>query len=391
MPHREISIEEARRVALAAQGFDRPRPASVDSRGIADVIRRLGLVQLDFVNVVGPAHYQVIFSRLGKYDRKLLDDLIYRSGEFTEQWAHEASIVPIETWPLLRFRMETFRLRPYSIEKILRKCPGYSESVLEAIRVRGALTAADMHHPESGVRKIPGSWFGSVPRATLEAHFARGLIAIADRLPSFARVYELAERVIAGEHFERTVTPEESRRRLLATAARACGVGTARDLADYFRMKMAEVKPRLAELVAAGELREVPVAGWREPAYLHRDAVAPKNIEAAALLAPFDPLVWFRPRLERLFQFDYRFEIFVPDHKRKWGTYVLPFLFGEKLVARVDLKADRDAGRLRVVKRFYERGCKTREVTAALDAELDLMAEWLFKKVGRKGTADERR
>jgi uncharacterized protein YcaQ len=384
MSKESISLQEARRIALGAQGFDQPRPTSVAKADVAAVIRRLGLVQLDFVNVTGPAHYQVIFSRLGKYDRKLLDDLVYRSGEFTEQWAHEASIVPIETWPLLRFRMATFRLRPYNYEKIIRKCPGYPESVLEAVRARGPLTAAEVHHPEGAVRRIPGSWHGSVPRATLEAHFARGLLAIADRLPTFARVYELAERRIAHPHFTHAVPHDEARRRLLTQAARACGVGTAKDLADYFRMKMAEVRPRLTELVEGGELREVRVEGWREAAYMHKDAVVPKKIEAVALLAPFDPLVWFRPRLERLFAFDYRFEIFVPDHKRKWGTYVLPFLYGERLVARVDLKADREAGRLQVVKRFYERGCKTREITAALDAELAAMAAWTF------GSTDER-
>jgi uncharacterized protein YcaQ len=374
-----ISIAEARRIALAAQGFDRPRPKSVKIADIAALIRRLGLVQLDFVNVTGPAHYQVVFSRLGNYNRKLLDDLIYRSGEFTEQWAHEASIIPVETWPLLRFRMETFRLRPWGFDKIQRKCPEYIESVLEAIRERGPLTAEQVHHPDGVARRIPGAWHGSVPRATLEAHFARGRIAIADRLPNFARVYELAERHIPGVHFEQTIPPDESRRRLLAQAARACGVGTAKDLADYFRMKMGEAKPRLLELVESGEVREVRVESWREPAYLHRDAVAPKKVKACALLAPFDPLVWFRPRVERLFAFDYRFEIFVPDHKRKWGVYVLPFLFGDRLVARVDLKADRAARELIVIKRFYERGCKTREVVAALNAELAAMSKWLFE------------
>jgi uncharacterized protein YcaQ len=373
-----ISIAEARRIALVAQGFDRPRLKSVKAADIAALIRRLGLVQLDFVNVIGPAHYQVIFSRLGKYNRKLLDDLIYRSSEFTEQWAHEASIIPVETWPLLRFRMETFRLRPWGFEKMLRKCPEYAESLLHEIRARGPLTADQLHHPDGVERRIPGAWHGSVPRATLEAHFARGRIAIADRLPSFARVYELAERHIPRAHFEQVVPHDESRRRLLAQAGRAYGVATAKDLADYFRMKMAEARPRLMELVEGGELREVRVEGWREPAYMHRDAVAPKKVKASALLAPFDPLIWFRPRVERLFAFDYRFEIFVPDHKRKWGVYVLPFLYGERLVARVDLKADRAARRLLVVKRFYERGCKTREIVAALDAEVAAMSAWIF-------------
>jgi len=344
---------------------------------IAGVIRKLGLVQLDFVNVVGPAHYQVIFSRLGPYNRKLLDDLIYRSGEFTEQWAHEASIIPVETWPLLRWRMATFRFRPWGFEKILARNPGYADTVLDALRQRGALPTEDMHHPEDAVRRIPGAWHGSVPRATLEAHFARGLVGIADRRPNFSRVYNLAERVIAAEHFAQEILAEEAQRRLLVQSARGCGVGTAADLADYFRMKVGEAKPRIAELVESGELREVRVEGWREPAYIHRETkAAPKEIAARALLAPFDPLIWFRPRLARLFQFDYRFEIFIPEAQRKWGCYVLPFLYGDRLVARVDLKADRAAGRLRVVSRRYERGCKRPEIVAALDAELRLVSKW---------------
>ncbi len=377
-----ITLADARRIALAAQGFDRPRPQRVTSAAIAETIRRLALVQLDFVNVTVPAHYQVIFSRLGAYDRTLLDDLVYRSGKFTEQWAHEASIVPVESWPLLQFRRDSFRLRPWGVEQVLEKCPEYAEALLREIQVRGAITADQAPNPQELPRRIPGSWHRSVPRAILEAHFARGRVCVANRLPNFARSYDLADRVIGRAHFEQIVPSEESRRRLLAQAARACGVATAKDLSDYFHMKMGEAKPRVLELVESGELCEVRVESWREPAYLHRDAPKPRPVKACALLAPFDPLIWFRPRVARLFGFEYRFEIFVPDHKRKWGVYVLPFLYGEKLVARVDLKADREKRKLVVVKRIFERGCKTKEIAAALDGELAAMSKWLFGRGG---------
>lgn len=182
-----------------------------------------------------------------------------------------------------------------------------------------------------------------MPRAVLEAHFGRGLLAVADRRPNFARAYDLAERVLPGEHHGRQVNREEAQRELLRTAASACGIAAGTDLADYFRMSIREARPRIAELVETGELREVKVEGWREPGFLHRSARLPRNIEARALLSPFDPVVWYRPRAARLFHFDYRIEIFVPRPKRKWGYYVLPFLLDDRLVARVDLEADRRA------------------------------------------------
>ncbi len=372
-----ISLTEARQYAIAAQGLDRAQPRRVRADDVSAVIRRLALVQLDFVNVLLPAHYLVIYSRLGAYDRKLLDDLVYRSEQFTEQWAHEASIIPVETWPLLRWRMGTFRFRPWGFEKIMKRVPEYVEQVLEEVRKRGALMASELPSPEGIAARIPGSWHRSVARATLEAHFARGVLGIADRRPGFARVYDLVERLVPAEIHACEVDADESRRRLLAQSARALGVATAADLADYFRMKMSEARPRIAELVESGELREVKVEGWRPPAFLHRDTPKPPKAAARVLLCPFDPLIWYRPRTERLFCFDYRFEIFVPESKVKWGRYVLPFLFGDKLVARVDLKAEREAKCLRVVARYYERGCKTSVIRDALDAEIRAMASWL--------------
>jgi uncharacterized protein YcaQ len=337
----------------------------------------MGLLQIDFVNVLAPSHYVVPFSRLGPYRRALLDELVYRRREFTEQWAHEASIVPVESWPLLRHRMETHRVRPWGFENFLAQHPEYEASVLAEVRTRGPLIADDLTTPDGMMRRIPGSWFGSVPRAVLEAHFGRGLLAIAGRRPNFARAYDVTERVLPAECCGRSVMREEAQRELLLIAGRAHGVGTAADLADYFRMPVRDARPRLAELVQTGRLREVRVEGWRASAYLHPEAQVPARIEAAALLSPFDPVVWHRERARRLFGFDYRVEIFVPQEKRKWGFYVLPFLMGERLVARVDLKADRSARRLLVVAAYTEDGFAARAVAPALSAELRTLAGWL--------------
>lgn len=379
MSQEELSQGEARRLALAAQGFDRTRPCGrVGMPHLRRTVYQLGLVQLDYVNVLVPAHYQVPFSRLGPYERSRFDDLVYRSGEFTEQWAHEASIVSVECWPLLRHRMEVHRVRPYGFERFLAEYPVYVDGVLEQVRVRGPLSADDLPEVDGVPRRIERRvWHSSVRRAVLEAHFGRGLLAVADRRPDFSRVYDLAERRIPREHHARMVSRTEAQRELLRLAARAHGVGTAADLADYYRMPVREARPRLAELVEEGALREVRVEGWREPAYLHTAARLPSGIEAAALLSPFDPLVWFRPRTARLFDFDYRIEIFVPREKRRWGYYVMPFLLGDRLVARVDLKADRPRRRLLVLAAYLEPHAETDPVATALAAELRAMAGWL--------------
>jgi uncharacterized protein YcaQ len=384
----ELSLTEARRIALASQGFDRPRPRRrPDVSHVRNIIHRLALVQIDYVNVVTPAHYQVLFSRLGPYDTALLDDLLFRKREFTEHWAHEASIIPMQTWPLLRHRRESHRVRPYGFETMMERLPAYLEFVLEEVRTRGPLTAEELPGPEGAARRMAGAW-QSVPRAVLEAHFGRGVLAIAGRRPNFARAYDLAERIVPAEHHGNVVATEESQRRLLAQAARALGVSTAGDLADYFRMRGVPVRTRLAELVESGQLRPVRVEGWREPAYLHPDTCLPDQVEARALISPFDPLIWHRPRTARLFGFDYRFEIFVPQEKRRWGTYVLPFLLGERLVARVDLKADRAVRKLRVVAAYGEPDIDVSEVTESLAGELHTLAGWLGLEsvtVGRRG------
>jgi hypothetical protein len=239
------------------------------------------------------------------------------------------------------------------------------------------VTAAELPDPDVVGRRIVSDWGGTVPRAVLEAYFGRGVLAIANRESNFARCYDLAERVLPEEHLARAVPREIAQRELLLQAAKASGIAAAPELADYFRMSRSEARPRIAELVASGELQQVRVEGWREPAYLHRSAYANSTIDACALLSPFDPLIWHRPRAARLFEFDHRFEIFVPQEKRRWGTYVLPFLYGERLVARVDLKADRPNRSLQVLAAYIESHADEQEVATALATELRTLATWL--------------
>lgn len=373
-----VSLAEARRIALAAQGFERPRPrGKITALHLRQVIQQLGLVQLDYVNVLIPAHYQVLFARLGPYEKTQFDRLVYHRGEFTEQWAHEASIIPMESWPLLHFRREERRLRPYSFQALLKRHPEYADQVLEEIRARGPLTAEELPGPEGISRRMPGSWYRSIPRAVLEAHFARGRLVVTSRLPNLARVFDLAERHIPPRFYRQNPDKEGAQRELLMIAARALGIGSAGDLADYFRMPVSEVRPRIAELVEIGEVYSIQVEGWREAAYLHRKARLPGKLQASALLSPFDPVVWNRKRILRLFHFDYLLEIFTPKAQRKWGCYVLPFLSGDRLAARVDLKADRAESRLLVLSAFLEPYADSRETAAALASELHMMARWL--------------
>ena len=392
MPKLEMAVSDARVLALAAQGFGERRPRTPGPRHVAALIRRLGLLQLDFVNVVVPSHYLVPFSRLGPYSRTALDRAVYGGRDFTEQWAHEASIIPMETWPLLRHRRDTHIARPWGFDDIMAEHRDYVETAIGAVRERGPLAPADLPDPAHTSRRLPESWYGTVPRAVLEACFGRGQLAVTARRENFTRVFDLAERVIPDEHYGRRVDRHASERELLKVAARACGVGTAADLADYFRMKVGEARPRISELVEAGDLRPVQVEGWREAAFVgpERPAEAEQARAAAAraLLSPFDPLIWFRPRTRRLFHFDYRFEIFVPAAKRKWGSYVLPFLMDGRLVARVDVKADRAGNRLLVPGAYLEPGADTGRVAPALAAELRQLAAWLGLagvRVGRRG------
>jgi len=374
-----LSLSEARRIALAAQAFDRPRPTGpVNAGHLRRLLRQIGMLQIDSVNVLLPAHYQVPFSRLGAYDRSRLDDLIYKERHFTEQWAHEASIVPIDHWPLIRHHLGAHERRWGALAKFMDANADYAARVLDEVRARGPVLAGEIAEP-NGTRARGGGWWGwTMAKATLEGHFARGTIAIAERRTAgFARAYDLAERIVPNEHQTRTLSREDAQRELIRIAARATGIATAADLADYYRMAPREARQRVVELASAGELRQVRVEGWRDPAYLGADARVPRAISASALLSPFDPVIWYRPRAERLFGFDFRIEMYVPREKRVYGYYVLPFLLGDRIVGRVDLKADRAAGCLRALGSYVEEHASPDAVAPALAAELRAMAAWL--------------
>ena len=377
MARQRLSAAEARRIALAAQGFDRPRPAaSPDIRHLRRVINTLGLLQLDYVNVLVPAHFLVAWSRLGAYDKSCLERLVYERAEFTEQWAHEASIVPMHSWPLLEHRRQIHELHKRDPLRNMRRRKTYLDSVLDQVRAEGALTAHDLP-AVAGPKRKPGDWHRSIPRRALEYHFARGDLAVTRRLSNFQRVYDLPERVVPSEHLGKTLSKADAQRELLRHAARALGIFTLQDLADYYRMSPRETAPLLEDLVEEGAVTSVSVDDWAEAAYLSSGARLPRSIPGASLLSPFDPIVWFRPRAERLFGFHYRIEIYVPAAKRRWGYYVLPFRLGDQIVARVDLKADRKAKRLCVHAVHEEADVDRALCIDALAHELRELASWL--------------
>ena len=383
-----LSAAEARRVALAAQDMHRDRPACApDARHFRRALAALQVLQLDFVNVLVPAHYLILWSRLGAYDRQRFDRFVYGSGDYTEQWAHEASIVPSDAWPLLEHRRAAYEPSKNNPLRKLRDRRRYLDAALEQVHNDGALTAADLP-PLPGPKRKPGDWHRSIPRWALEYHFARGDLAVSHRLGNFQRVYDLPERIIPPDSLAPSPGKEAADREMLRRAAAALGVATQRDLADYFRMSPRDAAPRIEELVEDGTLSRVEVENWQEPGYLSAAARLPRAIEGASLLSPFDPIVWYRPRAERLFDFHYRIEIYVPAAKRKWGYYVLPFRLGDRIVARVDLKADRKSGRLLVLAAHEEPDVPTGDVADALAGELQALSEWLsldIIRVTRRG------
>ena len=370
-----ISADRARRLALAAQGFADPRPSGrVDVRHFRRVLDRVSLVQLDSVNVFSRTHYMPFFSRLGPYDRSALDAWLWESGELFEYWGHEASLIPIEQHPLFRPRMNG-DFRWDRLEAMRRDNPDYLWAVLEEVREKGPVTTSHLDAP--GERIKGQMWGWSDGKVALEALFMGGYVTTAGR-PNFIRHYDVVERVIPSHILEVEVPdPDVARRRLLLHAARSLGVATLADLADYHRMGVPRARPLLKDLVANGLLEQVEVDGWSQPAYLHPEIPAPRRIEGSALLSPFDSLVWFRQRTERIFGFHYRIEIYVPAPKRVYGYYVLPYLMDGRLVARVDLKTDRQAGRLRVQGAFAEDGMDRAAIGNRLAADLRLTAQWL--------------
>jgi uncharacterized protein YcaQ len=382
-PPARLSAAAARRIALAAQGFGRPRPPRPPGvRALNEMIGRLGLLQLDSVNVFVRAHYMPLFSRLGPYDRTALDRIAGHGDgrldrRLVEYWAHEASLIPLATHPALRWRMADVDREAWgSIARIAAQQPGLVQETLELVRDRGPIRARDTGAVRPPPR--PGHmWNWHEGKRALEYLFFTGQVTAARRI-NFERLYDLTERVLPADvRTAPTPAPEEAQRRLIRIAAAALGVATEPDLGDYFRLPRRASRQRVAELVAGGELLPVAVEGWEAPAYLWPAARRPRRIDARALLSPFDSLIFFRPRTERLFGFRYRIEIYTPAHQRVHGYYVLPFLLGERLVARVDLKSDRAASVLRVRAAHLEAGQDPGVVAPALAQELRLVAGWL--------------
>ena len=382
-----LSLKHARRIALSAQGLARPRPAGpVSERRLLALAETLNLFQIDSVNVVSRAHYLPAFSRLGAYPTQLLDRAAWgKPRRLFEYWAHEASLLPFELHPLLRWRMaeaERGEAGWKSLRSFVDERRGEADAILARIAAEGPLAASDLEKGRTGW------WEWSGAKRVLEWLFWAGKITTATRRGSFERVYDLPERVLPSPILALPTPPKaDAQRALLERAARALGVATTRDLRDYFRLSPGGTAPRIAELVEEGVLQPVRVQGWRDVAYLHRDAVRPRTTEAHALLAPFDPLIWERSRAERLFGLHYRIEIYTPAEKRVHGYYVLPFLLRNGIAARVDLKADRKQSRLLVQASHREAGAPD-DTAVALAVELRLMAQWLGLtgvRVERKG------
>jgi len=369
----DLSAAEARRIALAAQGFGRPRPTTrITARHFQRVLQHTGLVQIDSVNVLARAHYMPYFSRLGPYDTTALDRFTWNSGRMFEYWGHAASLIPVERYPLFHHRTSHSRQARWALP-YLHTNRTHADELIAHIREHGAVVVGDVN--DEGT--TAGWWEWSKAKTTLEALHISGELAIGQRR-GFARLYNLPERVLPPELLEAEHPDvDEAERELLRLALRHHGIGTARDLADYYRVPVPSAKRHLRELVDGGEAQPVTVQGWTEPAYLQPNSSIPRRIEARALLSPFDPVAWERDRILRLFDFAYRIEIYTPEAQRQYGYYVLPFLLGDQLVGRVDLKADRARSTLLVRASHIEDGHDHTEVAGALAAELQNVATWL--------------
>lgn len=376
-----LSLAEARRIALAAQGFGASRVGEeAGKRDVRRVFEQLGVVQIDSVNVLARAHTLPAFSRLGRYKTQDLHALAYggRKRALFEYWGHEASLLPVALQPLLRWRMAR-AARGEGIYGAIARFGRERRELIEQVRgeiaERGPLAAGELSHQHKG----EGGWWGwSEGKRAVEWLFWSGAVTTATRRGTFERVYGLTEQVLPRSVIE-TPTPDEAdaQRELLRISARCLGVATERCLRDYFRLRPGDARPRIAELVEAGELIPTAVEGWDAVAYLYREARRPRRMEAQALLAPFDPLIWQRERVEAVFGARIRLELYTPREKRTHGYYVLPFLLGDQIVARVDLKADRAVATLRVQAAHAETGVSKAAIVEPLATELRLMATWL--------------
>lgn len=396
-----LTRDQARRVAVAAQGFAEPKPRGPVNRAhLRRLISRIQVLQLDSVSVSVRAHYAPVFSRLGPYDRDVIDRAAWSHTPraprlLVEYWAHEAALMAVDDWPLLRWRMRELRHGRWGAH-IVKANPRLADEIVSAVAELGPSTAGQIEaHLEAAPRKRRGTWWDrSDTKWVTEALFASGVLTTATRV-GFARHYDLTERALPSEVLARSIPDDQAVRELTLRAASALGVGTEADIRDYFRMSPQQVKPAIADLVASGELERVEVDGWPAPAYLRAGQVVPRRNRGTALLCPFDPLIFFRPRVQRLFGFHYRIEIYTPAAKRQYGYYVWPFLLDGRLVGRVDLKADRADDALHAVGAFVEPGEPADYVASALARELESMALWLGLAkvaVGERGDlADELR
>jgi uncharacterized protein YcaQ len=379
----QLTKAQARRVAVAAQGFASAPPARAVTRGdLRRLIGRIQVLQLDSVSVAVRAHYAPVFSRLGPYDRDVLDAAAWSHSArsprlLVEYWAHEAALMAVEDWPLLRWRMREYTGGRWGVE-VVKENPRLVDDVVSAVAELGPSTAGQIEaHLQSGTKRGKGAWWNrSETKWVAEALFASGVLTAAHRT-GFARHYDLVERVLPADVVAREIDDAEAVRELILRAATALGVATEADIRDYFRLRPDQSKPAIADLVAAGELEPVQVDEWTVPTYLRTGQAVPRTDRGTALLCPFDPLIFFRPRVERLFGFHYRIEIYTPAAKRQYGYYVWPLLLDGELVARVDLKADRNSGALHVPGAFIEPGRDPVRVAGELADQLATMAGWL--------------
>ena len=378
-----LSIADARRIALAAQGFDTARPKTkATQRDVDALISRLGVIQIDSVNVLVRSQELPLFSRLGNHNRNAIPKATEQQKLF-EYWGHEAAHLPVDLHPLFRWKMDaarTGKVTHWGLTSFYEENKAFVKRTLKHVATNGPTTSREL----STRTEKKGTWWDwDEAKVALEYLFLTGQLMSRGRGTDFARIYDTPERVLP-EDVLNAPTPSEhdARKQLLVRSAIAQGVATASDLADYYRQKPTTVKPLIVELVAEGELHEVAVEGWTEKAFVHRNAKLPKQLHATALLSPFDSLVWCRPRNERLFNFHYRIEIYTPKEKRKFGYYVLPFMMDSQMVGRVDLKADRANAQLLALSVHTEKGIKRSEINDALSVELDAMAAWLGLGIG---------